>query len=158
MNISPVENVNHQRNLTNSQRKNNLVTQEGVVVNNLIKDKQCNLSDTKDTYMISDSVKMPEELYQNNRYVDKKLVPLSAIVLGVMGVIAVMTGFVSRSARIAKDLEKEKCLGPLTRNVNLSTEDKQIMYQMVQNPSKKTFLAGIGTLTLGAMGFMGKTF
>lgn len=158
MNISPVENVNHQRNLTNSQRKNNLVTQEGVVVNNLIKDKQCNLSDTKDTYMISDSVKMPEELYQNNRYVDKKLVPLSAVVLGVMGVIAVMTGFVSRSARIAKDLEKEKCLGPLTRNVNLSTEDKQIMYQMVQNPSKKTFLAGIGTLTLGAMGFMGKTF
>lgn len=158
MDINPVDNIRQQRNLTNSQRKNNLVTQEGVVVNNLIKDKQCNLSDTKDTFMISECVKMPDELYQDNRYIDKKLVPLSAIVLGVMGGIAIMTGFVSRSARIAKDLEKEKCLGPLTRNVNLSTEDKQIMYQMVQNPSKKTFLAGIGTLTLGAMGFMGKTF
>lgn len=158
MNISPLENIRQQRNLTNSQYRNNLVTQEGVVVNNLIKDKQCNLSDTKDAYVISDQVLMPEQLYSDNRIVDKKLVPLSGIVLGVMGAIAIMTGFVSRSAKIAKDLEKEKCLGPLTRNVNLSTEDKQIMYQMVQNPSKKTFLAGIGTLTLGAMGFMGKTF
>ena len=158
MNVTPIDSINQQRNLTSSQRKNNLVTQEGVVVNSLIKDKQCSLNDTKDTYMISDKVSMPEQLYQNGRVVDRKLVPLSAISLGVMSVLAIMTGFVSRSARIAKDLEKEKCLGPLTRNVNLSTEDKQIMYQMVQNPSKKTFLAGIGTLTLGAMVFMGKTF
>lgn len=158
MNISPLDNYRQQRNLTNSQRKNNSITQEGVVVNNFIKDKQCTLSDTKDTYMISDKVSMPEELYQDRRGVDKKLVPLSAIVLGVMSAIAIATGFVNRSAKIAKDLEKEKCLGPLTRNVNLSTEDKQIMYQMVQNPSRKTFIAGIGTLTLGAMGFMGKTF
>ena len=34
----------------------------------------------------------------------------------------------------------------------------QLIYQFVQNPNKKTFIAGAGVLTLSAMAFMGKTF
>jgi hypothetical protein len=34
----------------------------------------------------------------------------------------------------------------------------QILYQMLQSPNSKTFIAGIGTLTLGAMAFIGQSF
>ena len=102
MHINPLndtENLRQQRNQTNSQRKNSITTKEGVLVNNLVKDKDCSLSDTKDTYMISDKVPMPNELYQDRKIIDKKLLPLSAIALGVMGSVAIFTGFISRNAK-----------------------------------------------------------
>ena len=161
MNINPLndaENIKQQRNLTNSQRRNSITTKEGVLVNNLIRDKELSLSETKDTYLISDNTVMPHALYQDTGIIDKKLVPLSAVALGVMGLITIVTAFVNHSAKIARNLPKEKWLPALTRNVNLSKEPHQIIYQMVQSPSKKTFIAGAGTLTLGAMAFMGQTF
>ena len=89
MHINPLndaENRRQQRNLTNSQRKNIITTKEGVLVNNLVKDKDCTtLGDTKDSYMISDKIPMPTQLYQDKKIIDKKLIPLSAIALGVMG-------------------------------------------------------------------------
>lgn len=160
MHINPLndtENLKQQRNRTESQKRNTLSTKEGVLVNNLIKDDN-NLNTTKDTYMISDSVEMPAELYKNRNVVDKKLLPLSAIALGVMSSVAALTWFVKRSAKIAKDLVPEKWLPTLTRNVNLSEETSQVVYQMIQSPNKKTFIAGAGVLALSAMAFMGKTF
>ena len=160
MHINPLndtENIRQQRNRTESQKRNTLSTKEGVLVNNLIKD-DTNLNTTKDTYMISDSVNMPSELYKNRTPVDKKLLPLSAIALGVMSSVTAMTWFVKRSAKIAKDLVPEKWLPTLTRNVNLSEETSQVVYQMIQSPNRKTFIAGTGVLALSAMAFMGKTF
>ncbi len=159
MNINPLQDAENQRqhrNLTSLQKRNNLTTKEGVLVNTYVKEND--LSRTKDTYLISDRISMPEELYNDSKIVDKKLVPLSAIALGVMSSIAVITGFARRSARIAKDLPKEKWLPAVTRNVQLSKESHQLVYQFVQNPNKKTFIAGAGVLTLSAMAFMGKTF
>ncbi|MGN0030762.1 MAG: hypothetical protein ACI37Q_02265 [Candidatus Gastranaerophilaceae bacterium] len=161
MNINPLndaENIRQQRNLTNSQRKTSVTTKEGVLVNNLIKDRETDLSETRDTYLISDKVSMPSELYSDNRHVDKKLLPLSGIALGVMSVFALATLFVNRCAKIAKNLPQEKWLPALTRNVNLSNESHQIVYQMLQSPSKKTFIAGLGALAFGAMAFMGGAF
>lgn len=155
-------NIREHRNLTNSQRKKNISTKEGVVVNSLVKENEniqdLNLSETKDSFVISDNVPLPKNLYEDSNIVDKKLLPLSGIALGVMSSLAIVTEFVKRSAKISKNLAKEKCLPPLTRNVNLNSEFSQVMYQMVQSPNKKTFLAGVGTLTLGAMAFMGQTF
>ena len=159
MNINPLndaENIRHQRNLTNSQRKTTLNTKEGVVVNNAI-GANC-LASTRNTYLISNKTDMPETLYASNDKIDKKLIPLSGIALGVMSAIAMVTGLISRSAKAAKDLPKEKWLPAVTRNVNLSKETHQIIYQMVQSPNKKTFLAAGGVLSLSAMAFMGKTF
>lgn len=161
MNVVPFndgELIRQQRNLTNSQRRNMQTTREGVLVNNLIKDREVNLNDTKDSYLISEQVDLPSELYKDNKIIDKKLVPLSAIALGVMSSVAVVTEFVKRSAEIAKDLPKEKWLPAVTRNVQLSKEMHQLVYQYVQNPNRKTFIAGAGVLTLSAMAFMGKTF
>ena len=162
MNINPLndaENIRQHRNLTNSQKKNNISTKEGVLVNNYVRDNENTLTSTKDTYMISDKVEMPKELYQDNsRIFDKKLLPLSGISLGVMSAVTTLTWFVKRSAKIAKETAPEKWLPAVTRNVNLSKETSQIIYQMIQSPNKKTFIAGTGVLALSAMAFMGKTF
>lgn len=161
MNVVPFndgELLRQQRNLTNSQRKNIKTTREGVLVNNLIKDKEVNLNDTKDSYLISDEIALPSELYNDNKIVDRKLVPLSAIALGVMSAVAIVTGFARKSAKIARNLPTEKWLPPVTRNVQLSKEMHQLVYQYIQNPNKKTLLAGLGVLTLSTMAFMGKTF
>ena len=160
MNINPLndaENVRQLRNQTASQRKKTLSTKEGVLVNSNIKEDN-NLSSTRDSFIISETVEMPSELYRNRDVVDKKLIPLSAIALGVMGSITAITWFVKRSAKIAKELTPEKWLPTLTRNVNLSEETSQVVYQMLQSPNRKTFIAGTGVLALSAMAFMGKTF
>lgn len=162
MNINPLndaENIRQQRNLTTSQRRNIVSTKEGVLVNNLVKDKDyTTLGDTKDSYMISDKIPMPTQLYQDKKIVDKKLLPLSAISLGVMGAVATLSAFVNHSAKIARNLAEEKWLPAVTRNVQLSQETFQVIYQMIQSPGRKTFIAGAGVLTLSAMAFMSKTF
>ena len=160
MNINPFANENliQHRNMTQSQKKNINTTKEGVVVNSFVKDNEVSLSNLKDTFVISDDISMPTQLYNDYQIVDKKLLPLSSIALGVMGAIAGLTGFVRYSAKASKNLAKEKWLPAVTRNVNLSKETSQVIYQMVQSPNSKTFIAGAGVLTLSAMAFMGKTF
>lgn len=160
MNINPLndaDNIKHHRNMTNSQKRTSLSTKEGVLINNISKEEN-DLSCMKNSYIITDKTKMPEQLYQDNKIIDKKLLPLSAISIGVMGAITLITAFVNRSAKIAKNIAPEKWLPAVTRNVNLSKETSQVIYQMIQSPNKKTFIAGTGVLVLSAMAFMGKTF
>ena len=152
------ENLIQHRNMTNPQKKNMGNTKEGAVVNAYVKDNETNLSALKDAYIISENSSMPTGLYKDNQIVDKKLLPLSTVALGVMGSIAALTGFVRYSAKVSKNIAKEKWLPAVTRNVNLSKETSQVIYQMVQSPNSKTFIAGAGVLTLSAMAFMGKTF
>ena len=156
--LNDAETLRQQRNLTSSQKKNNLTTKEGVLVNNCVKDKECTLDNSKDTFIISDKVPMPQKLYQDESSVDKKLIPLSGIALSVMGSIAILTAFLNHSAKVSVGLAKEKWLPSVTRNVQLSNEMYQVIYQFVQNPNQKTFIAGAGVLALTAMSFMGKTF
>lgn len=161
MNINPLhdaEMARQQRNMTPSQKKNVNNTKEGVIVNNFVKENDTGLSNVKDTYIIGENITMPKQLYSDNQIIDKKLVPLSAIALGVMSSVALISAFISHSSKIATNLAKEKWLPAVTRNVQLSKETYQVIYQMVQNPNRKTFTAGIGVLALSAMAFMGKTF
>lgn len=163
MRVSPFNNteeIRQQRNMTTVQKKNNVVTRDGVLVSNFVteKDKNCDLSETKASLMISDKTPLPKALYQDKNIVDKKLVPLSGIALGVMSSVAILTGFLNRSAKVSVGLAKEKWLPTVTRNVQLNNETYQVIYQMVQNPNRKTFIAGAGVLALTAMAFMGKTF
>ena len=152
------ESIRQQRNLTNSQKRNVRTTKEGVLVNNFVKEGDVNLNSSKDMFLISEQTSLPDQIYTDKTIVDKKLLPLSGIALGVMGSIALLTSFISHSAKITKNLAKEKWLPAVTRNVNLSDEAHQVIYQMVQNPNRKTVIAGAGVLALSAMAFMGKTF
>ena len=161
MTISPLrdsETLRQQKNLTNSQRRANSETKEGVLVNNFIKDETgTNLENTCDTLVISESVKMPSRLYEKTPY-KSNILPISAITIGVMGTIALMSAFVRRNTRINLKISNEKRLPATTRNVAINEETHQALYQMIQSPTRKTIHAGIGVLTLTAMAFMGKTF
>ncbi len=164
MTISPLhdsETLRQQKNLTATQKRANSETKEGVLVNNFIKDcpdRKINLDDTCDTLVISESSKMPSRLYEKNDSTEKSILPISAIAIGVMGAIALLSTFVKRNTRINLKISDEKRLPQLTRNVALNDEKHQALYQMIASPTRKTILAGTGVLTLSAMAFMGKTF
>ena len=156
------ETLRQQRNLTRQQKKNNSDTKEGVLVNNFIKDSsnkiELNLNDTRDTLVISDNVKMPERLNEVETPKEKSIVPISAAAVSVMGIIALFTAFVRRSAKINSNPTRLDKLPSTTRNVALNEETHQAIYRMIHNPTPKTILAGSGVLALTAMAFMGKTF
>ena len=141
MKINPFqdnETARKQNNYTKTQRNNIAQTKGGVIVNTFVNNDEINLNSTKDSFLIADDISLPQQIYENPRIIDKKLVPLSIISLGVMGSIALLSTFVNHSAKVTKNLAKEKWLPAVTRNVNLSEESHQIIYQMVQNPNKKT--------------------
>lgn len=155
------ETIRQQRNLTKSQKRTNTETKEGVLVNNFIKDgsdTQVNLNDTCDTLVISDKTKMPERLNEKNTSPERSILPISALAVGVMGTIALLSAFIRRNTKVNLKIVDEKRLPPTTRNVAINEETHQALYQMIQSPTNKTIRAGVGVLALTAMGFMGKTF
>lgn len=162
MKINPLhdsEASRQQRNMTNSQRRSSISTKEGVVVNSFIKDNQeIGLADVYNNLIISDEVKMPSKLYEGKKQQEKGLIPIAALSLGVMSTVALFSAFVKRNAKIVTNLAKEKWLPTVTRNVQLSEETTQAVYQMIQNPSRASIIAGTGVLGLTATAFMSKTF
>ena len=155
------ETIRQQRNLTKPQKRTNTETKEGVLVNNFIKDcSDCSLSldDTCDTLVISDNTQMPKRLYEKNTSPQKSILPISALAIGVMGTIALLSAFIKHNTKINLKIPDEKRLPPTTRNVAINEETHQALYQMIQSPTNKTIRAGVGVLTLTAMSFMGKTF
>ena len=156
------ETLRQQRNLTAPQKRTNAYTKEGVVVNNFIKDGKTgvNMDEMYDTLVISDNVKMPSNLDDNINSKEKSLIPISAIAVGVMGVVGLMTAFIRKNAGVNMEIERQHLekLPSTTRNVAINQETHQAIYRMIRNPTQKTILAGSGVLALTAMAFMGKTF
>lgn len=165
MTISPLhdaETLRQQKNLTNSQKRANLETREGVLVNNFIKDKDCsecalNLNDTIDTLVISKNTSMPIQIYEKDNS-KKRLLPISAMALSVMGVIAGLAGLVNHASKINLSMDALKRVPPTVRNVAINDETIQALYRIVECPNYKTIQAGVGVFSLTAMAFMGKTF
>ena len=159
MNVTPIndaESARQKRNLTELQKKNADATKEGFVVNTFVKTP--NMDDIYNSLLISKSAQMPEKLQENKTTQDKNLLPLSIVAMGVMAVIAGLSFFAKRSIKINTNLSAEKKLNDITRNININEEEVQGIYQIVHCPNKKTILAGIGVITMGAMAFMSKMF
>ena len=105
------ETIRQQRNLTSSQKRANSETKEGVLVNNFIKDcPDCkvSLNDTYDSLVISENAKMPSKLYEKNTSSEKSILPISAVAVGVMGAVALLSAFVRRNTRINLKISDEK--------------------------------------------------
>ncbi len=158
--INQINETGHsQRNLTDSQKRNAGATKEGVVVNSLVKDpKSFNMGYLYDSLVISDSAKLPTQINDNKNIKEKSVLPMSLIAVGVMGAVALISALVRKSAKINLKLAAEKRTDHLTRNISITDESVQALYQIVQAPNQKTILAGTGVLALGAMAFMGKMF
>ena len=164
MPISPLhdaETIRQQKNLTNSQKRTNSQTREGVLVNSFIKDcPECdkvNLNETMDTLVISKNSKLPEKLYEKDNK-SKGLLPISAIALTVMGAVAGVSSLVHYSSKVNLTMDSLKRVPPTVRNVAINEETIQALYRIVECPNYKTIQAGTGVFALTAMAFMGKTF
>lgn len=157
--IRDAEIARQKRNLTESQKKNVTATKEGVVVNSFYKEpKNINMNELYDSLVISDNVKMPEKLKEKRYSEEKNILPISLVAIGVMATMALTSFVVRKSAKNNLNLDTAKKLPYMTRNHSINEETHQAIYQMVQCPTHKTVMAGVGVLTISAMGFMGKMF
>lgn len=162
LNVNQINDAQMQRqkkNRTDSQKKNVDKTTEGVVVNTLIRTPQnSSIDELYDSMIISADAKMPEKLSESHQDKPKHILPLSLIATGVMGTIAMITALVRKSSKVFPNVKPEQELDNLTRNVSITNESVQGLYQMVHCPNKKTILAATGVVAIGAMAFMGKMF
>jgi len=160
--INPINDAELQRqnrNRTEAQKRIADATKEGVVVNYLIKEpKNINMNEIYNSLVISDNVKMPVKLNENNTSKEKNILPISLLATGVMATMALVSFVVKKSAKAHLTLKSTQKLPSLTRNLAINEEVHQAIYQMVQCPNQKTILAGTGVLTISSMAFMGKMF
>lgn len=157
--IRDAETARQKKNLTDSQKRNADLTKEGVVVNSLVKDpKNVNMKELYDSLIISDNIKMPEKIKENNNTKNASITPISLISTGVMVSMALISLLVKKSAKANLILKDTQKLPSLTRNHSINEETHQAIFQMVQCPNQKTILAGIAVFTIGSMAFMGKMF
>jgi hypothetical protein len=154
MNINQdLESQRIRRNLTKTQAKIANSVKEGVLVNSNVP-----LSESYNSLLISDSVELPNKLYEKNTKKEKGLLPIAGATVGFMGMLAGVTGLFAKSAKNAVDVDLAKKLPSITRNVCVNKELDQAIYRLVANPTKKTALAAGGLAVFSSMAFMGKTF
>jgi hypothetical protein len=155
------ETQRQQRNLTESQRRANSYTKEGVLVNTYVKggsDLECvSMHDSYDNFIISEQVNMPAGLNEN-KTAKLSIIPICAVATGIMAAVAGITALIKHSSKINLNIDELKRLPTTTRNVTLNDETHQALYQIIQSPNQKTILAGMGVLTLTVLAFTGKMF
>ena len=154
-----VESTRHQRNMTNTQKRNDSNIKEGVFVNSFVKDPLLSLDETCDTLIISNTnIDLPQKVYEKE---DKRREPLIPLCIATVGVMALLGGFTAMMKKFSKgklESTKEYLLPGMTRNHCINDEIHQSIFSMIQSPSRKTILASLGVITLGSMAFMGKIF
>lgn len=154
-----LESSRHQKNMTNTQKRNDTYVKEGVIVNSYIKDPLLSLDETCDTLVISNTkIDLPAKVFEKE---DKKINPLIPICCATVGVMGLLGGFTAMMKKFSKgrlESTKEYLLPGITRNHCINNEIHQSIFSMIQSPNRKTILASLGVITLGSMAFMGKIF
>ena len=154
-----LESSRHQKNMTNTQKRNDSFVKEGVIVNSYIKDPLLSLDETCDTLVISDTkIDLPPRLNEKEEKISNPLIPLCAATVGVMGLLGGFTAMMKKFSKGKLESSKEYLLPGITRNHCINDEIHQSIFSMIQSPSRKTILASLGVITLGSMAFMGKIF
>ena len=154
-----IESTRQQKNMTNTQKKNNYFVKEGVIVNSFVKDPNLSLDETYDSLVISKSqIELPEKLKEKENRSVNPIYPICGITVGVMGLLGGFTAMMKKFSKGKLESSKEYLLPGITRNHCINDEIHQSIFSMIQSPNRKTILASLGVITLGAMAFMGKIF
>ncbi len=154
-----LESTRQQKNMTNTQKKNNYFVKEGVIVNSFVKDPNLSLDETYDSLVISkNQIDLPEKLKEKENHSVNPIYPICGITVGVMGLLGGFTAMMKKFSRGKLESSKEYLLPGITRNHCINDEIHQSIFSMIQSPNRKTILASLGVITLGAMAFMGKIF
>ena len=153
------EATRHQKNMTNTQKRNDSNIKEGVIVNSFIKDPLLSLDETCDTLIISQTnIEMPQKVYEKETKQRDPLIPLCIATVGVMALLGGFTAMMKKFSKGKLENTKEYLLPGITRNHCINDEVHQSIFSMIQSPNRKTILASLGVITLGSMAFMGKIF
>ena len=153
------EATRHQKNMTNTQKRNDSNIKEGVIVNSFIKDPLLSLDETCDTLVISQTnIEMPQKVYEKETKQREPLIPLCIATVGVMALLGGFTAMMKKFSKGKLENTKEYLLPGITRNHCINDEVHQSIFSMIQSPNRKTILASLGVITLGSMAFMGKIF
>ena len=153
------EATRHQKNMTNTQKRNDSNIKEGVIVNSFIKDPLLSLDETCDTLVISQTnIEMPQKVYEKETKQRDPLIPLCIATVGVMALLGGFTAMMKKFSKGKLENTKEYLLPGITRNHCINDEVHQSIFSMIQSPNRKTILASLGVITLGSMAFMGKIF
>ena len=159
----------HQKNMTNTQKRNDTYVKEGIIVNSFVKDPLLEgmkssttftpLDETCDTLIISNNyVDLPKKVYETETKKRNPLIPLCVASVGVMALFGGFTAMMKKFSKGKLESSKEYLLPGITRNHCINDEVHQSIFSMIQSPNRKTILASLGVITLGSMAFMGKTF
>ena len=148
-----------QRNMTDTQKKNSNSMKEGKIVNAFVKDPLLSLDETIDTLVISEtSIDLPQKVFEKEDKKNTALLPICAATTGVMALLGGFTYMIKSFSKNRLESTKEYLLPGITRNHCINDEIHQSIFSMIQSPNRKTILASLGVITLGAMAFMGKVF
>ena len=154
-----LESTRQQKNMTNTQKRNNYFIKEGVIVNSYVKDPNLSLDETYDSLVISkNQIALPQKLTEKDKSSINPLYPMCAASVGVMGLLGALTAMMKNFSKGKLESSKEYLLPGITRNHCINDEIHQSIFSMIQSPNRKTILASLGVITLGAMAFMGKIF
>jgi len=154
-----LESTRHQRNMTKTQKRNDYFVKEGVIVNSYVKDPNLSLDETYDALVISkNQIALPQKLKEKDTQKTNPLYPICGITIGVMGLLGGFTAMMKKFSKGKLESSKEYLLPGITRNHCINDEIHQSIFSMIQSPNRKTILASLGVITLGAMAFMGKIF
>ncbi len=169
--IKPYQDLETQRqyrNHTQTQKKNISEMKEGVVVNTLIKDKDCcpNIESMYDSLVIPDKTVKPDSFERidfhhrtkKEKTSDKSLAPLLGTTIGIFGVLAGITALLSRAATHKKVLPDWKTLPEIPKNVAINSEPHFVTYLMIRDPNMRNILGAVGVFVLSAVGLAGKNF
>lgn len=161
-----IQKINHdldsqrqQKNMTNTQKRNNYFVKEGVIVNSYVKDPNLSLDETYDSLVISkNQIDLPQKLEEKEGKSINPIYPICGITVSVMGLLGGFTAMMKKFSRGKLESSKEYLLPGITRNHCINDEIHQSIFSMIQSPNRKTILASLGVITLGSMAFMGKIF
>ena len=148
-----------QKNMTNTQKRNNYFIKEGTIVNSYVKDPNLSLDETYDSLVISkNQIALPKKLEEKENNSINPIYPICGITVGIMGFLGAFTAMMKKFSKGKLESSKEYLLPGITRNHCINDEIHQSIFSMIQSPNRKTILAALGVITLGSMAFMGKIF
>ncbi len=148
-----------QRNMTKTQKRNSNNIKEGKLVNAFVKDPNLSLDETLDTLVISEKVlPLPSKLNEKEVKKDKGIYYLAVASVGTMGILSGFSAMMKNFAKKRYESSQELLLPGITRNHCINDEIHQSIFSMIQSPNRRTILAAVGVITLGAMAFLAKTF
>ena len=153
-----LESARHQKNMTDTQKRNDTYIKEGIIVNSYVKDpllegpKASILDETCDTLVISNTnIDLPQRVYEKEAKKTNPLLPLCCATIGVMGLLGGFTAMMKKFSKGKLESSKEYLLPGITRNHCINDEIHQSIFSMIQSPNRKTILASLGVITLGSM-------